>query len=109
MASLQQLYQSRVRTFPVPIGDEVVNVSYYPLKLTPAAIERIYADKSNARACYDNLILEVVGDWDLLDENGEHCPVTADFLKNLPVDFVEMVNQALLDDRRAPTDEEKKD
>lgn len=106
--SLEQLYRSKTRTITLELGEERAAVVYKPLAITPAMFERANDGVETPHQLYSRIVLEVVERWEIVDAAGQPCPITQEFLNSLSDEFLNLVVDAIFEDRRAPNDGEKK-
>jgi len=90
--------QKRTKTVQVEYQDDVVNVAYRVNAVTPAFIVSDIGPVEQ--------IIEVVADWDILDEENHHI-LPADIADKLPVAFLSKVMEAIIADMRIGDAEKK--
>lgn len=106
--SLIRLYRAKIGSVSIPWGEDTVTVTYKPLAMTPAMVDALIAKNITDRGFLEAFALGIVDGWDILGEDGQPCPITAEFLRELPGEFLKAIYDAIMDDRAAPGDDEKK-
>lgn len=106
MALKRSSMLEKVRTITVDWEDETLDVGIRPGRYTAALLDRIRetvktaeaaeaagdeAKAAEAVAVVAECTAEVIAWWDVLDEDGERLPVTAEVLDTLPLSFVQHV------------------
>lgn len=100
---------AKTRTVTVSYEGETVAVDYLPGRVTMAVQARMDAAQSmsagTANQELTSVLTEILAGWDILDEDGERLPVTADLVRQLPVTFLAALTMAIFEDLRpnAPT------
>lgn len=91
----------KVRTIQVTWEDETVDIGIYPGRYTPALIQEVTARAESATADAEQDQVEAIAAmvepllawWDVLDDEGERLPTTADVIATLPITFTMLVVQ----------------
>lgn len=98
---LSQLYHDRANVL-VHVDGGVVSVTYRPSKITPILEESIQKRINEQRggAALVELLTESVIDWDLLDNDEKPIPPSREIFEKLPIKFLSLVCQAILEDLR---------
>lgn len=88
------------RTLVIKIGEENLNLSYYPSKVTPEAEDEFKSMLDNGRSgnALTSFLSSVIKSWDLVDEEGNNIDVTFDRMKKLPLDFIGECTSAIFED-----------
>ncbi len=92
---LSQL-RSKTKTIPVLFDGESVLVSYRLNAVTPEFLDMISGPLNGETVCH--AIEQVIDDWDVLDEAGQHLPATYAVMRSLPLVFLQIVMEAISDD-----------
>jgi hypothetical protein len=87
------------RKIKVRVLDEHVNVTYNPFKLTVDLEERMRDQAGGIESMAAPLFLvEVVQDWDLMEDDGTPVPLSVDRLKEVPVKLLVILMQGMVAD-----------
>lgn len=85
------------RELSIPIGDGVLNIVYNLAGLTPqveAQFRRAAQEQQNGEALVA-FLTPLLLSWDLLGEDGQPLPVTAEILQTLPLAFLARLVEAI--------------
>jgi hypothetical protein len=101
MALKRSSMAEKVRTITVVWEDESVDVGIYPGRYTPALIQEVTARAEAAGAEAESDQVEAIAAmvepllawWDVLDDEGERLPATAEVIATLPITFTMLVVQ----------------
>lgn len=90
------------RTITVPVGDDVLTVTYRPSGITPETEERLAKLGQDQRlgASMIALLSETLAGWDLVDDKGKTLPITEAQLRKLPMRFLGDLVRAMTEDMR---------
>ena len=88
-----------VKSVVVPWGDESMTVTYRIGALSPALIAKLGKDATLATVV--DFLAIVLQSWELEDEDGT-APIDAAFMENLPLDFLNAVATAVIEDTQPP-------
>lgn len=107
---LSDIYLKKQRTVTVEFEGDSLTVTYKPMVITPAFTEEIAGVNGDSlRAFHERMILRLVADWEVLDEEGQRILPSEEFLHTLPIAFLVAVTDAIWNDIRPPSAQEKKD
>ncbi|AZF90301.1 MAG: hypothetical protein BPHS0_15 [Phage 5P_3] len=95
-----------LRTITMEWDDNTLNVTYRLGEVTPERADRLAAmfeesraeDRSNAEIWAD--ILAVVESWDILGDDGNPLPVTAETLAQIPITILRGIAEEITEDAR---------
>jgi hypothetical protein len=99
MALKMKDLRERITTTTVTWGEDTVEVGYFPAALTPERIDAIAKAAGDLKgtdgtealdasvAMFADMLGGMVAWWDVLDDDGERLPVTADTIRILPMPF----------------------
>jgi len=88
--------QKQTRPLTLDFSGEQINVIYRPGAITPALTAR-FVDMSNAEA-----VPIIVAEWDILGDDGQPLPVTAEICETLPLEFLRAVVREVIADSASP-------
>ena len=107
MAISMKDLKKRVKTVTVEFQGDTAEVTYRVNVITPQFQDQITEMKTN-RAAVVAMVREAVEDWDVVEsEDGPRISPEAEMVKELPLDFLNAVMNAIFDDMRAPEEEKK--
>lgn len=81
-------------------AESSVDVEYRPGAVTPALVEDV--SKTDAEMPLVQFLSALLVKWDILGEDGQPLPVTPATLAELPLEFLRLVRDAILEDLRGP-------
>lgn len=91
--------QGKEKTTDVDFAGEVAHVKWTPSGQTwEFAEEAQEALEANDITKFAELMASIINDLDVVDEEGNPWPVTAEGLKKLPIEFLSSVFSAMRDD-----------
>ncbi len=90
------------RTMTLPVGDDVLTVTYRPSGITPETEERLAKLGQDQRlgASMIALLTETLTGWDLVDDKGKPLPITEAQLRKLPMRLLGDLVRAMTEDMR---------
>ena len=95
--------KARVKSTTVTWEDEQVEVGYRPAAITPEVLEGVQEAAQAGDMSVMGAMLEPILDWwDVLDDNGERVPPTAQFIRTCPVSFLMAVLEQVQESMRPP-------
>lgn len=77
-------------------GEDVIEFGYHPAAITPNTIDALDAAKTIDPLV--DLIVNTVDWWDVLDDDGNRCAVTAEFARTLPMGFLSRILRSAMKD-----------
>lgn len=100
--------QAKERTVTVLWDDETVDVGYHPASVTPALLDSVTeAANANDLAVIGMLMEPMLAWWDVLDDDGQRLPTTAEVIRIIPLTFTMEVLKAVQAEM-SPSDAEGK-
>jgi hypothetical protein len=90
------------KNLKIPIGDDAINLVYYPNKMTSKLllhIDEVY-DGTRAELGIHEALAELIKSWDLTDEEGKPYPITPASLAALGIPVLRVITQAIGTDSR---------
>jgi hypothetical protein len=99
---------SNTATVILWFGDDSLEIAYFPLRITTEMMATMasFADMKTEQAVVDNfravadMLATIIKSWDLLEDNGEPIPLTAERIVKISPVIALMVIQAILKDIR---------
>jgi hypothetical protein len=79
-----------------PLGEDSINLVYYPNKLTTAAVNQFDQGLDGM----NQTLSEIIKSWDVTDDDGNPYPITPDSLQALGIGVVRLVGMAIVEDLR---------
>lgn len=98
--SLAKIQAPRPVALDVAWYGEKITVTYDESRYTADyadALPQRLQDAKTGRGAWGEL-LSLVTDWDILDEQGEHLPVSAEVIGALPTGLLATIHSAVMDD-----------
>lgn len=88
MAMTLSKVQAKEGTTTVLWEDETVDVGYHPAAVTPAMLEQVQEAAKSTNLDVIGLMMEpMLAWWDVLDDDGQRLPVTAEVIREIPLAF----------------------
>lgn len=87
------------QSLSISVGTDTVDITYRPSAMTPALIEEIGGPDGMS---LPDFLSRMLVSWDVTDDAGVAWPTTAEALAELPVEFLRLVRDALMEDLRGP-------
>lgn len=103
MAMTLSKVQDKTTTTTVLWDGETVDVGYRPGMVTAALLEQVQAAAArDDMGVIGVLFSKMLAWWDVLDDDGERIPVTAEAVSQVPLDFAMAVLKAVQGTMRPP-------
>jgi len=95
--TLGKLVAGKRRTVAVEFDGEIINITYTTGKLTPAVEARLNDANENNRPASGvaDELANIITGWDILGDDGEPVPITAELLHEFPTRFLLACVQAI--------------
>lgn len=84
------------KSLSLTIGSDTLNITYYPNKVTTAAVTEIDSSLDGQT----QVLSGVIKDWDLLNDDGTMYPLDAPSLAALGIGLLMQISQAIVRDIR---------
>lgn len=93
---------AKTRTVTMEYEGEPVALVYRPGKFTPRIEARLNEAQSEGRVSQEvaAVLADVLASWDVLGDDGKPVKPTTELLMEFPVDFLNLVSQAVAGDMR---------
>lgn len=89
-----------VRALSIAVGDDSVRVEYRPGAITQTLVDEIA--KAEEQRPLMTFLVAVLAQWDVLDDDGQALPINEVVLADLPLEFLRLVRDAILEDLNVP-------
>jgi hypothetical protein len=99
MAITISTLRSDAQSLSIKVGDADVTIVYRPSGMTPALIDEI---SSADGMSLPDFLTRLLVSWDVTDDAGVAWPTTPSALAELPVAFLRLVRNAIMEDLRGP-------
>ena len=95
--------QAKVKQVTVEYLDETVDVGYCPAKFTAEVMEAVTeAETANDLSILGVMLEPVLAWWDVLDDEDNRIPTTAENIRRMPMAFVMKVMAKVQEDNDPP-------